>query len=69
MNGVKRGFIPICLALRMALTNSQRDILYRLAKRPSERLVIKERRDLSLLFDVLWSSVKQISDDFLKYDQ
>ena len=71
MNGVKRGFIPICSAQRLVLTNSQRELLYRLAKSTTTtgHLVMKERQDLSLLFDVLWDSVKQVSAAFLKYDQ
>ena len=69
MNGVKRGFIPICSAQRLVLTNSQRELLYRLAKSTTGHLVMKERQDLSLLFDVLWDSVKQVSAAFLKYDQ
>ena len=64
MNGVKRGFIPICSAQRLVLTNSQRELLYRLAKSTTGHLVMKERQDLSLLFDVLWDSVKQVSAAF-----
>ena len=69
MNGVKRGFIPICSAQRLVLTNSQRELLYRLAKSTTGHLVMKERQDLSLLFDILWDSVRQVSAAFLKYDQ
>ena len=68
MNGVKRGFIPICSAQRLVLTNSQRELLYRLAKSTTGHLVMKERQDLSLLFDILWDSVRQVSAAFLKYD-
>ena len=58
MNGVKNGFIQICSAQRLVLTNSQKELVYRLAKSSTGHLVMKERQDLSLLFDVLWDSVK-----------
>ena len=69
MNGVKNGFIQICSAQRLVLTNSQKELVYRLAKSSTGHLVMKERQDLSLLFDVLWDSVKQVSATFLKYNQ
>ena len=53
----------------LVLTNSQKELLYRLAKSTTGHLVMKERQDLSLLFDVLWDSVKHVSAAFLKYDQ
>ena len=68
MHGVKRGFIPICSTQKLILTNSQKELLYRIARNPSGRLVMKERRDLSLLFDVLWKSVKYVADVFQEYD-
>ena len=68
MRGVKRGFIPICSSQRLALTNSQKELLYRLARKPSGRLVMKERRDLSLLFETLWASVKFVSEAFANLD-
>ena len=68
MKGVKKGFIPICSAQRLVLTNSQKRLLYRLAKNTSSHVVMKEKQDLSLLFEVLWDSVKQVSQTFLKYD-
>ena len=69
MHGVKRGFIPICSIQRLVLTKSQKELLYRIARNPSGRLVMKERRDLSLLFDVLWKSVKYVADAFQEYDK
>ena len=68
MYGVKRGFIPICSSQRLVLTNSQKELLYRIARNPSGRLVMKERRDLSLLFEVLWKSVKYVADVFQEYN-
>ena len=69
MYGVKRGFIPICSEQRLVLTNSQKELLYRIARNPSGRLVMKYRHDLSLLFDVLWKSVKYVSDVFQEYNK
>ena len=69
MNGVKRGFIPLCSGQKKVLTNRQKNLVYVLARNPSGQLVMKERRDLSLLFDVLWKSVKYVSDVFQNYDR
>ena len=68
MHGVKRGFIPLCSLQKLVLTNNQKKLLHRIAWQPTARLVMKERRDLSLLFDVLWKSVKYVSDVFQEYD-
>jgi len=41
----------------------------RLAKKPSGRLVMKERKDLSLIFDSIWTSVKHVSESFLELNK
>ena len=67
MRGVKQGYIPICGAQRLTLNKRQKALLYRLAANPSGRLVRREKRDLSLMFDVLWKSVKFVSESFNEY--
>ena len=67
MRGVKRGFIPICSTQRLVLTNDMKGLLYQLAKRPSRELVLKKKQTLTHLFDILWKSVKLVSDAFTQY--
>ena len=69
MNGLVRGFIPICSAQRLVLANRQKELMNRLAKKPSGRLVMKERKDLSLIFDTIWKSVKHVSESFLELNE
>jgi hypothetical protein len=69
MNGVKRGFIPICSAQRLVLAHRQKELMHRLAKKPSGHLVMKERKDLSLIFDTIWKSVKHVSESFLEFNE
>ena len=67
MKGVKRGFIPICSTQRLVMTNSMKELLYKLARNPSSNLVMANKQILAHLFEVLWSSIKYISDSFNQY--
>jgi hypothetical protein len=67
MKGVTKGHIPICGGQRLALNKQQKNLIYRLAKNPSGRFVRREKRDLTIVFDVLWKSVRLVSEAFNEY--
>jgi len=67
MKGVTKGHIPICGGQRLALNKQQKSLIYRLAKNTSGRFVRREKRDLAIVFDVLWKSVRLVSEAFNEY--
>ena len=68
MRGVIKGFIPICSSQRVVMSNEMKQLMYRFVKSPSSTILLRNKQNLKMLFNLLWSSVKNVIESFLKYD-
>ena len=68
MKGVIKGFIPICSSQRFVMSKEMKVLMYRFAKSPSSTILLRNKQNIKMLFNVLWSSVKTVIESFLKYD-
>ena len=68
IKGVLEGFIPICSAQRMVLTPELKTLMYRFSKHPNPQMILQEKQNLKILFDILGTSVKVVIDAFIKYE-
>ena len=69
MKGVIKGFIPICSAQRFVMSKEMKMLMYRFVKSPSSTILLRNKQNLKMLFNLLWSSVKTVIETFVKYDQ
>ena len=65
--GVIKGYIPICTAQRVVLSQPMRKLLYRFAANPSGALLNRNKKNLKQLFQILWESVNTVINSFMKY--
>ena len=68
LKGVVKGFIPICTTQRIILTKEMKKLMYSFVRRPSSTKILRNKHNLKMLFDVIWTSVKVVIDSFLQYD-
>lgn len=67
INGVLKGFIPICSSQRMLLTPELKSLMQRFSRYANPRMVLEHRDNLKLLFEILGKSVKFVVDSFNKF--
>ena len=67
IKGVLEGFIPICTSQRMALSPKMKRLMYRFSKNTSPKMVLENRENLTILFDILKSSIRTVVDSFNRF--
>ena len=68
LKGVVKGYIPICTTQRIILTKEMKKLMYSFVRRPSSTKILRNKHNLKMLFDVIWTSVKAVIDSFLQYE-
>lgn len=68
LKGVVKGFIPICTTQRIILTKEMKKLMYSFVRRPSPTKILRNKHNLKMLFDVIWTGVKVVIDSFLQYE-
>ena len=65
--GVIKGYIPICTAQRMVISQSMKKLIFKFAANPSGALLNRNKKNLKQLFQILWESVNTVINSFMKY--
>lgn len=65
--GVTHGFIPLCSSQRLILTPRLKQLLHKLNRSPSSKLILENRDNITQLFQILGNSIRFIVDSFHTY--
>jgi len=65
--GVIKGYIPLCSPQRLILTREMKKLLISYGTNASTTLLLRKKKTLKHLFQILWPSVRLVVEEFSKY--